>query len=97
MGEIGQHLRPSTGRTSADSAARLVNEAVYLTETETATGAELLCRCKRIEDPGQDFRRDPRSVIGDLDCQVAAGQAMQRLVLCRYTEQNRRQASRPER
>jgi hypothetical protein len=71
--------------------AGLVNEAVHLTETQTATGANLLCRHKRIEDPGQDFRLDPRPGIGDLDCHVAAGNAeaivMQRLVLRRNTEQ----------
>ena len=32
--------------------AGLVHEAVDLTETEAATGADLLCRYKGIKDPG---------------------------------------------
>ena len=64
---------------------------MHLTEAETAAGANLLCRHKRLEDPGQDFRRDPRPVIGDLDYDIAAGKAeaiiLHRLVLRRNAEQ----------
>jgi hypothetical protein len=63
---------------------------MHLTKAETDTGANFLCRHKRLEDARKELRRNPQPVIGDLDYDIAAGKPeafiLDRLVSCGNAE-----------